>query len=85
MGITAIRFLFCWHGLFYCGCIFTVNAQVPVNLSGLNKKQGVTVTQQKNTLLVSWPTGTTEKGRLVLDLQAENPLFKSIRCKRTVR
>ncbi|GAB4017581.1 CehA/McbA family metallohydrolase domain-containing protein [Spirosoma koreense] len=53
-------------------------AQVPVNLSGFQKKNGVSVSSQGNSLAVSWPTNGKETGKLILDLDPGKPLFTSL-------
>lgn len=64
--------------LFLLVACFSVQAQVPVNLSGFNKKNGAKA-ELKNTLLsVSWPTEGEERGKIVIDLEKNKPLFKSI-------
>ncbi|WP_223816171.1 hypothetical protein [Adhaeribacter rhizoryzae] len=52
--------------------------QVPVNTTRFNKKSGVQVLQQNNTLQVSWPTGNGDKGSLMLNLQPDAPVFQKI-------
>jgi hypothetical protein len=62
---------------------FSVNsaiAQSAVNLQGFNKKSGVTVKSTGSKIDLSWPTGATEHGRVVFDLDKNNPLFKSIQA-----
>jgi len=56
-----------------------LHAQVPVNISALNKKTGVTVASHGNGFTVDWPAGNNEKGQLVFDLNNDKPLFSSIR------
>ncbi len=59
--------------------IFFCNAQVPVNTTAFNKKSGVKLTVGKdNTLSVKWPAGQKEFGQLVINLDKNAPLFKSI-------
>jgi hypothetical protein len=53
-------------------------AQAPVDLSGFDKKGGATATVEEDVLEITWPSGETEMGRLVIDLEKEKPLFQSI-------
>ncbi|QDK80278.1 hypothetical protein EXU85_17380 [Spirosoma sp. KCTC 42546] len=55
-----------------------VYAQVPVDLSGYQKKNGTNVTTQGNNLLVSWLANGKETAKLILNLDAQKPLFNSI-------
>ncbi len=59
-----------------------VRAQIPVDLSGYQRKNGVTVISQGNSLVVSWPTTAKETAKLVIDLAKEKPLFSSIQLSR---
>ncbi|MGN6492574.1 MAG: hypothetical protein ACTHLE_11305 [Agriterribacter sp.] len=55
-------------------------AQLPVNMDQFNKKSGVRVAVEKNNLLsIKWPAGNKEYGQLVINLERNAPLFKSIR------
>ncbi|WP_460955697.1 CehA/McbA family metallohydrolase domain-containing protein [Spirosoma litoris] len=54
------------------------HAQLPVDLSGYQKKSGTSVTSQGNSLVVSWPTKGKETAKLVLNLDQAKPLFSSI-------
>jgi len=56
----------------------TVRAQVPVDVSALNKKAGATARLQDQQLTVTWPAGPARQAKVILDLQADQPLFKSI-------
>lgn len=50
-----------------------------VNTTRFNKKNGTTVTVDKNNLLsVKWPAGNKEYGRIVINLDKNTALFKSI-------
>ena len=53
-------------------------AQTSVDLSGYQKKNGASVTQQGSNLVVSWPTTGKEMGKLVINLEKSKPLFNSI-------
>ena len=54
------------------------HAQVPVDLSKFTKSGPTTVSQQGNDLVVTWPASGKEKGRLVINLAADKPLFSHI-------
>ncbi len=56
----------------------TIHAQIPVDLAGFQKKNGVDAVQQGNNLVISWPAGAKESGKLVIDLADGKPLFSSI-------
>ena len=53
-------------------------AQVRVDLAGLDKKGKATATLNGQLLEVTWPTGEAEQGKLLFDLQPENALLKSV-------
>jgi hypothetical protein len=55
-----------------------VYAQIPIDLSGFQAKNGATVVSQTNRLVIAWPTQEKEKGKLVIDLANGKPLFTSI-------
>jgi len=67
-------------GLFFVASLFFANAMLAqtINQHGLNKKNGVIVTQKASTVELTWPIGGVEHGRVVFDLAKGNPLFKSI-------
>jgi hypothetical protein len=50
-------------------------AQVKVDLKGY---KGTLVTQQGQSLEISWPAGNSLRGKVVFDLTSSQPLFKSI-------
>lgn len=52
--------------------------QLPVDLSGLQKNSGAVATVRNNLLDISWQAGKTEKARLLINLDQQQPLFKSI-------
>lgn len=54
------------------------NAQMPVDVSGLQPASGAAVTTRNNIIDISWPAGGKEKARLLLSLDQQQPLFKSI-------
>jgi hypothetical protein len=49
-----------------------------VNLSGYNTKSEAKINVAESVVTVNWPTGKTERGRLLLDLTKDRPLFKRI-------
>jgi hypothetical protein len=53
-------------------------AQVPVDLSGFQKSSGTIVATRQNVLDVSWQAGKGERARLLINLNKQLPLFKSI-------
>jgi hypothetical protein len=53
-------------------------AQIPVHLSNFNKKNGAIVSVKGDLLDITWPAGKTEKGRIILNLKKEEPLFAKI-------
>lgn len=53
-------------------------AQIPVDITNYNSKGEATVKVQEGTLLVTWPTGEMEQGKIILNIKKEEPLFKSI-------
>lgn len=57
----------------------SATAQVHVDLSAFNKKNGATILINKNILEACWPVNNSDKGKLELDLNNTAALFKSIR------
>ena len=57
-------------------------AQTPVNLSGFQKTNGVSVINQGNHLVVNWPATDKETARLIINLDDGKPLFSSIQLSR---
>ncbi|QHT66238.1 hypothetical protein GXP67_05975 [Rhodocytophaga rosea] len=55
-----------------------VHAQIPLDLSGFDKKGSVKIIRNENLLEVTWPTGETAQGKFVIDLEKKHPLFNSI-------
>lgn len=53
-------------------------AQAKVDLKGYKKTNGAMVTQQGQSLEISWPAGNSLKGKVVFDLTPSSPLFKTI-------
>ena len=58
------------------------HSQITVDLKAFNSNNGVKISQAKNLVTVSWPTGNKEQGRIILDLQNEKPLFRSMQLSR---
>ncbi|HEY9534161.1 MAG TPA: hypothetical protein VIQ77_06475, partial [Mucilaginibacter sp.] len=56
----------------------TLSQAQTINRQGLNKKNGVTVTQKASTVALTWPVGGSAHGRVVFDLAKGSPLFKSV-------
>lgn len=54
-----------------------VNAQV-VNLKNFNPKSGVSLKTDHDHVTVTWPAGSNNNGRLVLNLSKDAPLFQSV-------
>lgn len=64
----------------FLACAAFCKAQMPVNMDKFSKKNGARVSVEKNNLLsVKWPAGDKAFGQLVLNLEKNAPLFKSIR------
>ncbi|RRB06726.1 hypothetical protein [Larkinella rosea] len=68
------KYLFCL--IAFAGSV--AQAQMRVNLTGFQKQNGTTVVSQGHNLVVNWPATATEKGKLVINLEKEKPLFNSI-------
>ena len=56
-------------------------SQTSVNLTQFSAKEGATVTEEKNLVTVTWPSGEGSEGILKLDNAAGSPLFSSILLK----
>ncbi len=56
----------------------TLQAQVKVDLKNFSKKNGASAVAKGNVLSVSWPAGQNRTGKLVFDLSARQPVFKSM-------
>ncbi len=54
------------------------NAQELVNLSSYDKNGEAKIAVSENVITVNWPVNKTDQGRLLLDLEKDKPLFKSI-------
>jgi hypothetical protein len=61
--------------LFPANLIF---AQSLIDLSSWDQNGEVEAKVENNTLWITWPTGTGEEGRLMLDMEEGNPFFQSI-------
>lgn len=57
---------------------FTSAAQLTIKTDKFNKKNGAKLQVHQNELLVQWPAGEKEGARLAINLDNEQPLFKSI-------
>ena len=64
--------------LFNCSLVL---AQQRIDLSGFSSEEGATVTEEKNRITVTWPSGTDTQGVLKLDMTSGSPLFSSIQLK----
>lgn len=64
--------------LLYLVTISFAKAQIPVDFSGLDKQSGSAAVVNGKLLEVSWPTGETEKGKIIINLEKEMPLIRSI-------
>lgn len=53
-------------------------SQIPVDLKSFDKKGSVQVEVKGDMLNVSWPTGTTENGKIAFDLRNGKPLLNNI-------
>ncbi|MES2447867.1 MAG: hypothetical protein V4546_11845 [Bacteroidota bacterium] len=58
-----------------------VNAQSVVDLKSY-KKNGSTVNVNDKELIVDWPTGNGNKGKMIFDLDQTKPLFKSVQLQK---
>jgi hypothetical protein len=61
-------------------CLFlTLHLRIhaQVDFTGYNKKGDATASLEGNMLNITWPTGETEKGRVLFNLEEEKPLFSS--------
>lgn len=56
----------------------TLRAQIKVDLKNFNGKNGATAIVKNEVLSVSWPAGKSKTGKLIFDLSAQKPIFKSI-------
>ncbi|GGH00123.1 hypothetical protein [Pedobacter zeae] len=58
-------------------CVPAFNAQSQVNLKAF-KANGATVSSGQKELVLTWPVGKGAVGRMILDLNRNQPLFKSL-------
>src|SRR5690349_13383144 len=64
--------------LFILISLGTLQAQVKVDLTNFSRKNGATASVKGDLVSLSWPAGTNKTGKIILDLSASNPVFKSI-------
>ena len=69
--------IFCGLLLFFV-CTFSLQAQQLVDVSQLDKRNGVKVRVEGKLIDLKWPVGKNRNGRLVLDLEKTMPLFRSM-------
>lgn len=55
-----------------------VRAQAPVDVSGVSPASGTKVSFRQQVIDITWPAGQSEKARLLLNLDPQQPLFQSI-------
>lgn len=55
-----------------------LQAQVPVDLKGLDKKSGIQATVSGAMLHIEWPAGNEETAKVSIDLNKSNPLIGSL-------
>jgi len=55
-----------------------LQAQVPIDLKGFDKKSGAQATVSDAKLNVEWPVGNAETGKISIDLNKTNPLIGSL-------
>ncbi|MDB5249771.1 MAG: hypothetical protein JWQ40_4165 [Segetibacter sp.] len=61
--------------LLLCSCS---DAQQLVDLSKYNAENGTKVAVNGNIITITWPVSKAENGRLLIDLEKDKPIFKSI-------
>ena len=59
-------------------CSTYLNAQEIVNISRYDKKGEAKIERTGKLLTITWPAGKAEHGKLLLDFEKGNPLFKSM-------
>ncbi|HLT08260.1 MAG TPA: hypothetical protein VK014_12090 [Cyclobacteriaceae bacterium] len=64
--------------LVFLGISLFSYAQQPVDFSQFDKKGPVKATAKGSALSLTWPTGPSEEGRLLLNMENGQPLFQSI-------
>jgi hypothetical protein len=70
-----MRYKLLWLLILFSGAL---HAQLRVDLKDFSKKNGTSATAKGDLLIISWPAGEKKTGKLVLDLTAAQPVFKSI-------
>jgi hypothetical protein len=58
-------------------CTIT-NAQMKINTTGFESKNGASVLHKNNQLVIGWPVGAAQKGQVIINLEIDKPLFSSI-------
>src|ERR1044072_6807615 len=53
-------------------------AQIKTTLKNFSNKNGTSAIVNGNMVTVSWPAGSNQTGKLVVDLSPQQPLFKSL-------
>lgn len=59
-------------------CPLLINAQHKVDLTGFKKNGATVATNTKKEIILTWPTGNQNTGKIVLNLNQAKPLFSSI-------
>ncbi|MDF7815019.1 hypothetical protein [Hymenobacter sp. YC55] len=59
-------------------CGFAAHCQIPVDAKAFDKKGGATVLVKGDALEVNWPTGKSNKGKMIFNLAQNGPLLTSI-------
>lgn len=65
-------------------CILSITAlraQVKVDLRDFKRKNGASAVANGDVLSVSWPAGKSKTGKLIFDLSARQPVFRSLEIK----
>jgi hypothetical protein len=74
-----MRFLFFKTVIFFVLLsVGALQAQIKVDLTNFSKRNGSTASVRGNLVSVSWSAGTGKTGKIILDLSATQPVFKSI-------
>lgn len=71
-------FLYLFVPIFLLGITGATAQQIAIGLKSFNANSGVSVTQDKSMITVTWPAGVSGNGRLILNLNNNEPLFSSI-------
>ncbi|SDK20869.1 hypothetical protein SAMN05421823_102146 [Catalinimonas alkaloidigena] len=61
-----------------CFLHLTARAQLPVDLSGIDRKSGVQAQTQGEQLTLRWPAGASQQGELVVNLAKGEPLLERL-------